>query len=123
MNITDFYLVGHSWGGYISGLYSLQYSQHIKKLILVSPIGFQFEPDDFNWYKIETRSGFRAGPPPNMFGVGGYEWAWSKRINHFQIYRYFGEFVGRKAWRSHAFNRMVPDRPVEEKEAYAEYEY
>ena len=39
-NLTDFYLAGHSFGGYISGIYALKYHQHIRKLILISPIGF-----------------------------------------------------------------------------------
>jgi cardiolipin-specific phospholipase len=38
-NLTDFYLAGHSLGGYIVGCYALKYHQHIKKLLLLSPIG------------------------------------------------------------------------------------
>lgn len=38
-NLTDFYLIGHSFGGYHVGLYACKYPQHIKKLILASPIG------------------------------------------------------------------------------------
>ena len=37
--LTNFILSGHSFGGYIAGNYALQYPKHIKKLILISPIG------------------------------------------------------------------------------------
>ena len=40
-NWTDFYLVGHSFGGYLSGLYATKYPQHVKKLVMVSPIGIK----------------------------------------------------------------------------------
>mmetsp|Transcript_7988 Transcript_7988/g.5674 ORF Transcript_7988/g.5674 Transcript_7988/m.5674 type:complete len:142 (+) Transcript_7988:55-480(+) len=40
MDITGFYLIAHSWGGYLAGLYAVSYSQHIKKIIFVSPVGF-----------------------------------------------------------------------------------
>ena len=46
---TDFYLAAHSFGGYIAGNYALKYHQHIKKLLLLSPIGIKVkapgEPD------------------------------------------------------------------------------
>jgi len=51
MDISEFYLVGHSYGGYLTGTYSSMYPQHIKKLILLSPLGLKFKPKDF---KIEN---------------------------------------------------------------------
>jgi len=39
MGITQFILAGHSFGGYVSGVYASFYPQHIKKLLLLSPIG------------------------------------------------------------------------------------
>ena len=39
MAITGFYLAGHSFGGYIVGNYAVQYHRHVKKIILMSPIG------------------------------------------------------------------------------------
>lgn len=38
-NLTDFYLSAHSFGGYIMGNYAAAYHKHIKKVLLVSPIG------------------------------------------------------------------------------------
>ena len=51
MDITDFVLVGHSYGGYLRGTYASLYPQHIKKLILLSPLGLKFRPEKF---KIEN---------------------------------------------------------------------
>ena len=39
MELTNFYLTAHSYGGYMSGHYAVKYHQHIKKLLLLSPIG------------------------------------------------------------------------------------
>eukprot|EP00352_Strombidinopsis_acuminata_P004258 CAMPEP_0176383714 /NCGR_PEP_ID=MMETSP0126-20121128/33732_1 /TAXON_ID=141414 ORGANISM="Strombidinopsis acuminatum, Strain SPMC142" /NCGR_SAMPLE_ID=MMETSP0126 /ASSEMBLY_ACC=CAM_ASM_000229 /LENGTH=71 /DNA_ID=CAMNT_0017748963 /DNA_START=331 /DNA_END=546 /DNA_ORIENTATION=- len=40
LGITDFFLAAHSYGGYLSSMYTLKYPQHIKKLFLISPVGF-----------------------------------------------------------------------------------
>ena len=37
----DFILSGHSFGGYIAGCYALKYQQNLKKLLLLSPIGYK----------------------------------------------------------------------------------
>ena len=39
--LKDFYLLGHSFGGYIASNYALKYYQNLKKLILLSPIGIK----------------------------------------------------------------------------------
>jgi abhydrolase domain-containing protein 5 len=41
VNITNFYILGHSYGGFIAGHYATKYHQHIKKLILMSPVGIR----------------------------------------------------------------------------------
>ena len=38
-SLTDFYLAGHSFGGFISALYAIKYKQNIKKLLMLSPLG------------------------------------------------------------------------------------
>ena len=40
---TDFILCGHSFGGYQVGNYVLKYPQHVRKLLLLSPIGIRDE--------------------------------------------------------------------------------
>jgi pimeloyl-ACP methyl ester carboxylesterase len=39
LKIEKFHLIGHSLGGYLSGLYSLKYPERITKLTLLSPAG------------------------------------------------------------------------------------
>ena len=38
-NLTDFMVAAHSYGGYIFGTYASLYPQHIRKLLLLSPLG------------------------------------------------------------------------------------
>jgi cardiolipin-specific phospholipase len=38
-NLDSFVLAGHSFGGYVSGLYALKYPHHVKKLLMLSPLG------------------------------------------------------------------------------------
>ena len=40
-DFSGFYLMGHSFGGYISGNYTSRFPQHVKKLLLVSPVGLR----------------------------------------------------------------------------------
>lgn len=42
LNLSGFYMAGHSYGGYIVGLYARKYGRHIKKVLLLSPIGITF---------------------------------------------------------------------------------
>ena len=53
--LTDFYLVGHSFGGYIAGLYALAYKQHIRKVLFISPIGFSKRPQHWSFEKVKMR--------------------------------------------------------------------
>ena len=46
MEITNFYLIGHSYGGFLAGHYAIKYRQHIKKVILMSPVGIR-KPKEF----------------------------------------------------------------------------
>jgi pimeloyl-ACP methyl ester carboxylesterase len=41
IELKDFYLMGHSFGGYICGNYALKYPENVRKVILLSPIGIK----------------------------------------------------------------------------------
>ena len=61
---TDFYLAAHSFGGYIAGNYALKHHQHIKKLILLSPVGIKpVFPDEPPLDPYKRFEGKVNGPP------------------------------------------------------------
>ena len=54
-NLTNFYLAAHSYGGYIMGNYACAYHKHIKKLLLLSPIGIKERPKDFDVFEHRNK--------------------------------------------------------------------
>lgn len=70
MNLTDYYLVGHSYGGYFSGQVAVKYQEHIKKLLLLSPIGVAYNsPEQLAVYdNLNTlKQGKDYTTPPQLF--------------------------------------------------------
>ncbi|XP_010909172.1 probable 1-acylglycerol-3-phosphate O-acyltransferase isoform X2 [Elaeis guineensis] len=55
-NLTNFILLGHSFGGYVAAKYALKHPEHIQHLILVGPAGFTSESE----HKSEWLTKFRA---------------------------------------------------------------
>uniref|UniRef100_A0A2N9IXE7 AB hydrolase-1 domain-containing protein n=1 Tax=Fagus sylvatica TaxID=28930 RepID=A0A2N9IXE7_FAGSY len=55
-NLSNFILLGHSFGGYVAAKYALKHPEHIQHLILVGPAGFSSESDA----KSEALIRFRA---------------------------------------------------------------
>jgi cardiolipin-specific phospholipase len=53
--LDEFYLVGHSLGGYLSSLYAIRFPKHVTKLLLVSPVGFTEKIEDFDIRRIEVQ--------------------------------------------------------------------
>jgi len=39
MKIEKFDLIGHSFGGFVVSRYAKHYTKHIRKLVLMSPLG------------------------------------------------------------------------------------
>ena len=44
MKLEQFYLSAHSFGGFVCGHYAIKYHMHIKKLLMLSPIGVRHDP-------------------------------------------------------------------------------
>ncbi|KAJ4702058.1 1-acylglycerol-3-phosphate O-acyltransferase [Melia azedarach] len=55
-NLSNFILLGHSFGGYVAAKYALKHPEHIQHLVLVGPAGFSSESDA----KSEWLTKFRA---------------------------------------------------------------
>ncbi|KAK1632371.1 hypothetical protein QYE76_006686 [Lolium multiflorum] len=55
-NLSNFVLLGHSFGGYVVARYALKHPEHVQHLILVGPVGFSPEADP----TAESLTKFRA---------------------------------------------------------------
>ena len=53
--LRGFYLAGHSFGGYIAGIYAKKYPQHIRKVVFISPIGFSQKPLGWSYERVRMR--------------------------------------------------------------------
>ncbi|KAK4429333.1 putative 1-acylglycerol-3-phosphate O-acyltransferase [Sesamum alatum] len=55
-NLSNFILLGHSFGGYVAAKYALKHPEHVQHLILVGPAGFTSETE----HRSEWLTRFRA---------------------------------------------------------------
>ena len=44
--LTDFYLAGHSYGAYLACHFANRYPHHVRRLVLISPLGVGFYTDE-----------------------------------------------------------------------------
>ena len=69
-NMKDFVLAGHSFGGYVAGLYASKYHKFVKKLLLLSPVGIHEKEPDFDIYdKLKYRFTIEKRRLPPRWGV------------------------------------------------------
>lgn len=52
--IEKFVLCGHSFGGYIAAQYARRYEQNVKGLILLSPLGFTQDAQEWNYLESDV---------------------------------------------------------------------
>lgn len=118
--IDKFTLVGHSLGGYLSVAYALKYPGHLKKLILVSPVGVPSDPyavneampepsastlaneftqdqetvvnDENNRQTAQSRQPTKTNSnnAPRRPLPGWFVWLWDANVSPFSIVRYTG---------------------------------
>ena len=88
-NLKDFYLAGHSLGGYLAGHYAVRYSKYIRKLLLFSPIGIRDPPEDETWEDKMDRSNIN-GQQMNPLMKPILSLAWDGKISPMGVGRFFG---------------------------------
>jgi pimeloyl-ACP methyl ester carboxylesterase len=108
-DIKDFYLAGHSFGGYICGNYALKYPQYIKKLLMLSPAGVCQKPPTFN---IDNYKGKI---------VSLAKTAWKNKWSPFGILRKSGSLIARKMIKKYLTRRMRDGLTDEERDHMLEY--
>ena len=51
----QFYLAGHSLGGYVSSVYAMRHPEDVIKLLLLSPVGLPEKPETFTHDEVVQR--------------------------------------------------------------------
>lgn len=104
-NLKDFYLAGHSYGGYIVGNYACKYHRHLKKILLLSPIGINtnVKTNESNFRKKMRRRGRRK---PSRIIRHLLKRMFESRISVFQIMRRFGKPFTKFWIKNHAANHI-----------------
>mmetsp|Transcript_5592 Transcript_5592/g.9612 ORF Transcript_5592/g.9612 Transcript_5592/m.9612 type:complete len:227 (+) Transcript_5592:76-756(+) len=104
---TDFYLAGHSFGGYIVGNYGVTYPSHIRKLLMLSPIGIRVkEPQEEDLDPMERFKG-RKGPPSWVKRIVKSQW--KNRASPFDLARKFNKRLSMKFIQRYIEKRQKTD--------------
>jgi len=83
MGFEKIILAGHSFGGYMSSVYALQFPQHIIKLLLLSPVGLPKRPQGFSLEEVINNQPSKTRKVLGRFVV----WMWSKNLTPFSALR------------------------------------
>ncbi|KAM5583905.1 hypothetical protein ABKV19_003670 [Rosa sericea] len=59
-NLSNFILLGHSFGGYVAAKYALKHPEHIKHLVLVGPVGFSSAEDARNEWIMQFKTTWKG---------------------------------------------------------------
>lgn len=123
MAISQFYLTGHSFGGYVVGNYAVKYHQYIKKLLLLSPIGVrELTPEEIKAGSADWENRFkgRKGPPKwaRMIAKAG----WGKKVSPFGLARFAGKKTALKYISRYVENRQKVETD-NQREAVTNYMY
>ncbi|KZV48519.1 putative 1-acylglycerol-3-phosphate O-acyltransferase [Dorcoceras hygrometricum] len=59
-NLSNFILLGHSFGGYVAAKYALKHPEHVQHLILVGPAGFTSETEHGSKWLTEFRATWKG---------------------------------------------------------------
>lgn len=120
-DMKDFYLAGHSFGGYLAGNYASKYHQHIRKLLLLSPIGFKFAPGPGEPTVEEKMKDYKGKKPPRFVRALA-KYSWNKKISPFATARVLGKKISKKFVKGFVERRQKVDND-EQKMAIIDYQY
>ena len=90
-------MAAHSFGGFVIGNYALKYTRHIKRLLLISPIGIRpVEPGEPPLHPYKRFEGRKNGPLKGSAFLG--RWLWDKKMSPLE--------PGRKVHRKISLNQI-----------------
>jgi pimeloyl-ACP methyl ester carboxylesterase len=110
--LTGFILAGHSFGGYIAGLYACRYHKHIKKLLMLSPAGITTHPDDHDHYEYiasRIKKQKRWVPSRRQFNCcqSCFARIWKCKCSPFGIMRYCGRCCVKQLMKNYVKRRFA----------------
>jgi cardiolipin-specific phospholipase len=114
VGLDDFYIAGHSFGGYVSGAYLIKHPERVRGICFISPAGMSAEPEKLpecesrdNWF---TRMARRT-----------INFLWKSNVTPTDFIRYAGPLSTRlmQIYTSSRFNAL-PDYEIEALETYLE---
>jgi len=127
-DITNFFMCGHSLGGYMATIYAIKYPQHVKKLFLISPVGFSEKPKDFDIKRLEVVTTLdengneiqNKGPP--QFAMH-YIWPilWDRRITMLDCVRRMGQTLTFDIISAYVSEKLNPDNDELKQEVLVEF--
>jgi len=85
MDLEQFVLAGHSFGGYISGVYALEFPQQIIKLLLLSPVGIPNKPEGYNFDEDAAKKIGKSRTKKLLLRFAKY--MYRKKVSPFSIMR------------------------------------
>mmetsp|Transcript_36441 Transcript_36441/g.35298 ORF Transcript_36441/g.35298 Transcript_36441/m.35298 type:complete len:296 (-) Transcript_36441:257-1144(-) len=116
-NLTDFILAGHSFGAYLAGNYACRHPQHVKKLLMLSPIGVNLMPEGFKLkdYRFQNKK-------VSSFATYLLKKAYKNKWSPYGILRKSGKTIGNKLVGEYVKKRMS-HLPAEERRSMHKYLY
>lgn len=114
-DLKDFFLAGHSFGGYICGHYATKYHHNIRKLLMLSPAGVCLKPEQFRISGI-----VRSNKGPKFLLKLAVK-SWENKWSPFGIMRKSGGWIGNKMIKTYINKRLGDSIKEEEFEDVLEY--
>ena len=115
LKLTDFYFACHSFGGFIGSHFALRNHKHIKKLVLMSPVGLRVPPSDETpeqRFEDACEACIAAGvdPPDARFGAF-MKMLWNTQVSMLTVTRFLGRVTAKKLIAQYV-DAQVPDPAV-----------